>query len=76
MDTTINSQDATSTVTDHVVVVTFRFKGWLYTCVGDVGGNDFFIDHLTGNHIKYDPTPGSRFMELTEEFGRRELWDV
>lgn len=69
--------DVHSTVTDHVVVITFRAKDkFLYTLVGDASGDDFFVDHLTGKHITYDPQEGSKFMALTEEFAERELWDV
>lgn len=76
MRTTVGHDETFSTVTDHMVVVTFRYRGWLYTCIGDIGGNDIFIDHLTGKHIEQDLSPGSKFMELTEYFGERELWDV
>lgn len=73
MDTTINSEDVISTVTDHCMVVTFRHKGWLYSCVADPGGDDFFIDHLTGRHLKLG---SPNFDELSEAFATRELWDV
>lgn len=58
----------------YLVAITFKYSGGLYTLVGDPDGEDFFIDHATGKHLKLGS--GRLYDDLTDYFNQHELWDV